>query len=179
MFWAGELCPIVHLLRLWDKEENEKESEEEFDKVGNVRVSVSTGSLPNWIHLFMFAFLSSDTVNSTYSPWLLLTPWHFTNFIIYFLKKVLKSFFTAMFLLTIIISSALDSDRKEEKKSWQNSSQVKFPHKGWPMLLSSVRILTSWEAPWHDIQVDEQPNYQQAEPGADSSTEKFGREDPS
>lgn len=47
------------------------------------------------------------------------------------------------------------------------------------MLLSSVRILTSWEAPWHDIQVDEQPNYQQAEPGADSSTEKFGREDPS
>lgn len=49
-----------------------KREGEEFDKVGNVRASVS--SLPNRIHLFMFAFLSSDTVNSTYSPWLLFTP---------------------------------------------------------------------------------------------------------
>lgn len=63
MFWAKGGCPIVHLLRLWDKEENEKEREleEEFDKVQNMCTSVNI--LPNRINLFMFTFLSSDTVN--------------------------------------------------------------------------------------------------------------------
>lgn len=49
-----------------------EEEEKEFDKAGNVRASVS--SLPNRIHLFMFAFLSLDTVNSTYYLWRLFTP---------------------------------------------------------------------------------------------------------
>lgn len=135
MFWAGELCPIVHLSRLWDKEENEKgRGEEEFDKVGNVRAPVS--SLANRIYLFMFAFLSSDTLNSNYSPWLLFTPWHFTHFIICFIESIEIFLHCYVPQITIITGSALDSDRKERKKSWQNSSQVKFPRKGWPMLLS-------------------------------------------
>lgn len=55
MLWAGELCPIVHLARLWDKEENEKErDEDEFEK----RECVSQYLTKNHSFLYIFFHLT-------------------------------------------------------------------------------------------------------------------------